>query len=59
MQGNTLLESFDGIDLSKAALFEEPRITIIEPKLFEEPKSNYAFSDESKADIRQLISEYL
>lgn len=58
MQGNTLLESFEGIDLSKAALFEEARITILEPKLFEEPKSNYAFSNESKADIRQLISEY-
>ena len=58
MQGNTLLESFEGIDLSKAALFEEPRITILEPKLFEEPKSNYAFSNESKADIRQLVSEY-
>ena len=58
MQGNTLLESYEGIDLSKAALFEEPRITILEPKLFEEPKSNYAFSNESKADIRQLVSEY-
>lgn len=58
MQGNTLLESYEGIDLSKAALFEEPRITIVEPKLFEEPKSNYEFSNESKADIRQLVSEY-
>jgi hypothetical protein len=58
MQGNSLLESFEGIDLSKAALFEEPMVTIIQPLLFEEPKLDYGFSDESKADIKKLINDY-
>jgi len=58
MQGNSLLESFEGIDLSKAALFEEPKVTIIQPLLFEEPKSDYGFSDENKADIKKLVNDY-
>lgn len=58
MQGNSLLESFEGIDLSKAALFEEPKVTIIQPLLFEEPKSNYGFSDKNRNDIKELVSSY-
>ena len=58
MQGNSLLESFEGIDLSKAALFDEPKVTVYMPSLFEEPKSNYGFSDENKADIKKLINDY-
>lgn len=58
MQGNSLLESFEGIDLSKAALFEEPKVTIIQPLLFEEPKSDYGFSDKSRNDIKELVSTY-
>jgi hypothetical protein len=58
MQGNSLLESFEGIDLSKAALFEEPKVKIIQPLLFEEPKSDYRFSDENKADIKKLVNDF-
>jgi hypothetical protein len=58
MQGNSLLESFEGIDLSKAALFEEPKVTLVNTLLFEEPKTKYAFSDEDRADIKKLISDY-
>lgn len=58
MQGNSLLESFEGIDLSKAALFEEPKVTIIQPLLFEEPKSEYGFSDKNRNDIKELVSSY-
>lgn len=58
MQGNSLLESFEGIDLSKAALFDEPKVRIIEPDLFREPEANYGFSDKSRNDIKQLIQTY-
>ena len=58
MQGNSLLESYDGIVLSKAALFDEPKVRIIEPDLFREPNSVYGFSNKNRADIKQLISDY-
>ncbi|MCK9452946.1 MAG: Eco57I restriction-modification methylase domain-containing protein [Bacteroidales bacterium] len=58
MQGNSLLESYEGIDLSKAALFDEPKVRIIEPDLFREPDSVYGFSDKNRVDIKQLISDY-
>lgn len=58
MQGNSLLESYEGIDLSKAALFEEPNVTIVNPTLFEEPKTEYGFSEENRKDIKQLINKY-
>lgn len=58
MQGNSLLESFEGIDLSKAALFDEPKVRIIKPDLFCEPKANYGFSDKNRNDIKQLIQTY-
>lgn len=58
MQGNSLLESFEGIDLSETALFEEPQVTIVQQSMFEEPKQDYGFSEESKADIKQLIRDY-
>jgi len=58
MQGNSLLESFEGIDLSKAALFEEPKVTIVNLSLFEEPKTEYGFSDEDRTDIKLLIKNY-
>lgn len=58
MQGNSLLESYEGIDLSKAALFEEPNVTIVNPTLFEEPKTEYGFSEKNRNDIKQLISNY-
>ncbi len=58
MQGNSLLESFEGIDLCKAALFDEPKVRIIEPDLFREPEANYGFSDKNRSDIKQLIQIY-
>ena len=58
MQGNSLLESFEGVDLSKAALFEEPKVTIVQQSLFEEHEEHYGFSEENKANIKQLIKDY-
>lgn len=58
MQGNSLLESFEGIDLSKAALFEEPKVRIIEPDLFHEPETVYGFTDKNRNDIKELVSSY-
>ncbi len=58
MQGNSLLESFEGIDLSKAALFEEPKVRIIEPNLFQEPGTAYGFTDKNRNDIKELVSTY-
>ena len=58
MQGNSLLESFEGIDLSKAALFDEPKVRIIEPDLFKEPESFYGFSDKNRNDIKDLIDAF-
>ncbi len=58
MQGNSLLESFEGIDLSKAALFEEPKVRIIEPDLFSEPETVYGFTEKNRNDIKELVSTY-
>jgi len=58
MQGNSLLEHFEGIELGKVALFEEPKVRIIEPTLFEEPKADYGFSKENRTNIKDLISDY-
>ena len=58
MQGNSLLETFEGIDLSKAALFEEPKVRIIEPDLFREPDAIYGFSEKNRTDIKQMIHTY-
>jgi hypothetical protein len=58
MQGNSLLESFEGIDLSNVALFDEPKLTIVEPILFKEPEADYGFSKKNKSDIKILINDY-
>jgi len=58
MQGNSLLEHFEGIELGKVALFEEPKVRIIEPTLFEEPKADYGFSKENRTNIKELIADY-
>ena len=58
MQGNSLLESFEGINLSKAALFEEPKVLVIEPDLFLEPDSVYSFSVKNRNNIKELIQTY-
>jgi hypothetical protein len=58
MQGNSLLESFEGIDLSKTAMFEEPIPKFLMPSLFEESETVYGFSDENKKDIKRLVIDY-
>lgn len=58
MQGNSLLESYEGIDLSNVASLDEPRIAIINPTLFAEPESTYNISEEDKRNIKELISSY-
>ncbi len=52
MQGNSLLESFEGVDLSNVDLFNSPTDRHI--TLFEEPKENYGFAD----DIKELMNDY-
>ncbi|MBD3723700.1 MAG: Eco57I restriction-modification methylase domain-containing protein [Flavobacteriaceae bacterium] len=52
MQGNSLLESFEGVDLSNLDLFNSPSDQHI--TLFEEPKVDYRYSE----DIKQLMDNY-
>ena len=52
MQGNSLLESFEGIPLGNANLFNEPTDKNI--TLFEEPIENYGLGD----DIKKLMDDY-
>jgi hypothetical protein len=56
MQGNSLLEQYEGIDLSKTALMEAP--TAKDVTLFEEPESEYGFSEEKRESIKQLVKDY-
>jgi hypothetical protein len=58
MQGNSLLEQFEGIELGKIALFEEPVVKIYQASMFEEPKATYGFSEENRANIKDLIDAY-
>jgi hypothetical protein len=58
MQGNSLLEHFEGIELGKVALLEEHKVRIIEPILFEEPSVDYGFSKENRTNIKELIADY-
>ncbi len=58
MQGNSLMESFEGIDLSKTSLLEEPKVKIFEPDLFRESAAVYGFSDEKKNEIKKLVDDY-
>lgn len=58
MQGNSLLEQYEGIELGNAALFNEPEVKIYQASMFEEPKSEYGFSKEKQADIKSLIDDY-
>lgn len=58
MQGNSLLEQYEGIELGNAALFNEPEVKIYQASMFEEPKSAYGFSKEKQADIKSLIDDY-
>ena len=56
MQGNSLLEQYEGIDLSKTALLEAP--TAKNVTLFEEPETDYGFSEENRESIKQLVKDY-
>ncbi|HIB36338.1 Eco57I restriction-modification methylase domain-containing protein, partial [Mesonia sp.] len=52
MQGNSLLESFEGIPLNNTNLFNAPSDRNI--TLFEEPEEDYGIGD----DIKQLMDDY-
>jgi len=56
MQGNSLLEQYEGIDLSKTALMEAPSAKNV--TLFEEPETEYGFSEENRESIKQLVKDY-
>ncbi|MCX6152727.1 MAG: Eco57I restriction-modification methylase domain-containing protein [Candidatus Kapabacteria bacterium] len=58
MQGNSLIESFEGVDLSKAAIMDEINITIYQQNIFNEPEVNYEFSNEDRLNIKSLIVDY-
>lgn len=56
MQGNSLLEQYEGIDLSKTAMMDPP--TERNVTLFEEPNTPYGFSQENRDSIKQLVKAY-
>lgn len=56
MQGNSLLEQYEGIDLSKTALLEAPTPKNI--TLFEEPETEYGFSEKNRESIKKLVKDY-
>lgn len=58
MQGNSLLEQYEGIDLSKVALFEEPEVKVFQASMFKEPDTKYGFSEENRDSIKQLVKDY-
>ncbi|WP_439488186.1 Eco57I restriction-modification methylase domain-containing protein [Algoriphagus sp.] len=58
MQGNSLLEQYEGIELGNAALFNEPEVKFYQASMFEEPNSDYGLSKEKQADIKSLIDDY-
>ncbi len=58
MQGNSLLEQYEGIDLGNAALFQDPDVKIYQASMFEEPKVEYGFSKENKKNINDLMDRY-
>lgn len=58
MQGNSLLEQYEGIELGNVSLFNEPEIKVYQASMFEEPEANYGFSKENKANIKSLIETY-
>lgn len=58
MQGNSLLEQYEGIDLSKVALFEEPEVKVYQASMFKEPDTKYGFSEENRDSIKQLVKDY-
>lgn len=58
MQGNSLLEQYEGIDLSKVALLDEPQVRVYQANMFEEPDSKYGFSEENRRNIKQLVKDY-
>ncbi len=58
MQGNSLLEKYEGIDLGNTALFGKPQVKVYQASMFEEPTAQYGFSDEQQADIKNLMDRY-
>jgi hypothetical protein len=58
MQGNSLLEEYEGIEFGNVTLFNEPEVKVFQASMFEEPKSEYGFSIEKQANIKALIEDY-
>ena len=58
MQGNSLLESYGGIDLSKNAFLNETKVKIFNKDLFTEPEAEFSFDSDKKIDIEKLIKKY-
>ena len=61
MQGDSLLEQYEGIDLGKIAFMDEPRVTVVSD-LFagtaEEPKKDYEISEKDLNSIKKLVTLY-
>jgi len=61
MQGDSLLEQYEGIDLGRIAFMDEPQVTMISD-LFagtaEEPQTNYAISEKDLNSIKNLVALY-
>ncbi|WP_205503835.1 Eco57I restriction-modification methylase domain-containing protein [Rufibacter psychrotolerans] len=58
MQGNSLLEQYEGIDLSRVANFKEPEVRFYQADMFAEPNQEYGFSESNRNTIKELLDEY-
>ncbi|MHB8580002.1 MAG: Eco57I restriction-modification methylase domain-containing protein [Ignavibacteriaceae bacterium] len=64
MQGNSLLESFEGIDLSSAFLDEKFKVTLVDPQIniftnnVEDPQYQVNFTMQQKLVIKDLTEKY-
>ena len=58
MQGNSLLESYEGIDLGEIISQKEPTVTVYQADMFEEPQSKYGLTNENRRNIKELVKTY-
>ncbi|MBO6795311.1 MAG: N-6 DNA methylase [Balneolaceae bacterium] len=61
MQGDSLLEQYEGIDLGRMAFMDEPQVTMISDLfagMAEEPKIDYEISEKDLNSIKNLVALY-
>ncbi len=58
IQGNSLLEQYEGIELGNTTLFSEPKAKIFQASMFEETKVEYGLFKGKQEDIKSLMNAY-